>query len=86
MRKHANKFKKQINMKKIYQQFEACGPQPIPLKIQAWSWIPPLHRERLKLEFRERERERETMVWFSSNFLFVCEKREEKAKLLTKRC
>ena len=45
-------------MKKIYQQFEACGPQPIPLKIQAWSWILPLHRERLKLEFTERERER----------------------------
>ena len=43
-------------MKKIYQQFEACGPQPIPLKIQAWSWILPLHRERLKLEFREREK------------------------------
>ena len=33
-----------------------------PLKIQAWSWILPLHRERLKLEFRERDSK--AMVWF----------------------
>ena len=65
-------------MKKIYQQFEACGPQPIPLKIQAWSWILPLHRGRLKLEFRERERGRKAMVWFSSNFQFVSEKERKK--------
>ena len=63
-------------MKKIYQQFEACGPQPIPLKIQAWSWILPLHRERLKLEFTERESK--AMVWFSSNFQFVSEKERKK--------
>lgn len=72
-------------MKKIYQQFEACGPQPIPLKIQAWSWILPLHRGRLKLEFREREREKGNGLVFQQ-FPICKREREEKAKLLTKRC
>ena len=65
-------------MKKIYQQFEACGPQPIPLKIQAWSWILPLHRGRLKLEFRERERERQWSGFPAISYLYVRKERKRR--------